>query len=218
MSNFDRRYSEIEMETAISYYLDRKVKPLRRVVEMAEQGQLVTREGIQLRPFTINAGYLRSSITLERKRRAGTTGRTALADPDDVLAGMRKRMIMMAEQELRHAERQKRGKRDPEHLRQIARLLREVSALPKPGENRSRAPGQRDANGVQPDRQSANGLAGKMVNAMRRETASEHNTESEAHAENATDGAPASANATQNQSDGGPDSLIARRVTNTIAA
>ena len=195
MSAFDRRYEPDAIEAVLYAYLDRKQRPLRKVLEMGRLGQLRTRDGREVRPFDCNEDTMRGYLTRERKRRRGAPRGSALDRPDDVLEGLRKRMIAVADQELTFVERQKRGKRDPEHLRQIARVLREVAALPKPGEGRGRQPGKRDHNGVMVDGQTEGGIAGKLLAAHRRAPAPEPLNAEETKAENTDNGAHARINA-----------------------
>jgi hypothetical protein len=196
MSAFERRYSEDQIETAVTAYLDRGIRPQRKVLELAAAGQLQARDGRILKPFTMNRHTYADFLTRERKRRRGPMPRNALERPDDVMEGMRRRMIAVANDELTHAEKQRRGKRDPEHLRQIARLMREVAALPGPKDGRSRQPGARDQNGKMVDGASE-GIAGKMLAAHRRaQTAPELPSKQETQAETEDASADASEAAT----------------------
>lgn len=186
MSKFERRYSEDQISACVHAHLDRKIRPKRRILELAEAGQLTARDGRTLKPFTMNPLSFNGFITAERKRRRGPKfgqGLDALDRPDDVMEGMRRRMIAVANDELTFAEKQRRGKRDPEHLRQIARLMREVAALPGPKDGRSRQPGHKE-NGRMPEGESRGGLAGAMLAAHRRESTapeppSKHETQAE---------------------------------------
>jgi len=107
-------------------------------------------------------------------------------------------MIAVADQELTFIERQRRGKRDPEHLRQIARVLREVTALPKPGEGRSRQPGKRDHNGAMVEGQTEGGIAGKLLAAHRRAPAPEPLNADQTQTEDTDDSGHARINAHDN--------------------
>jgi hypothetical protein len=115
---------------------------------------------------------LRDYVQRERRRRTGRINGHALDNPDDVLEGLRRRMVGLAHAEVAYVEGQKKGKRDPEHMRQIVRLMRELAALPKPGEGRGRAPGQRE-NGEKQSGETTGGLAGSLLAAHRRTPAQE---------------------------------------------
>lgn len=204
MSAFDRKYEPDQIEAFCHAYLDRKIRPMRKVIELAKQGALLTRDGRETRPFDPNPHTFAGYVARERKRRRGSTRGSALDRPDDVLEGLRRRMIAVADQELTHWERKRTGNRDPEQLRQITRLMREISAMPKPGEGRSRAPGQRDENGQMVDGASK-GIAGKMLAAHRRsQTAPEPLTAEEGKAETTNDSAHNRSNAHENRNDDNP--------------
>jgi hypothetical protein len=180
---FERRYSDDELEAAITAYLDRGIKPMRVVVDMAAAGQLSTKDGRKVRPFQMSLHTLRDYVQRERRRRTGRINGHALDNPDDVLEGLRRRMVGLAHAEVAYVEGQKKGKRDPEHMRQIVRLMRELAALPKPGEGRGRAPGQKE-NGQKQSGETTGGLAGSLLAAHRRTPAQEHPSQQETQAEN----------------------------------
>ena len=107
MSKFERRYSEDQISACVHAHLDRKIRPKRRILELAEAGQLTARDGRTLKPFTMNPLSFNGFITAERKRRRGPKfgpGLDALDRPDDVMEGMRRRMIAVANDELTFAE------------------------------------------------------------------------------------------------------------------
>ena len=210
MSTFERVYSEEAIAAAVHSYLDRKIRPARLVIQLAREGNLTTRTGEKVPAFELNPHTFRDFITRERKRRRGPVkggGMNSLSNPDDVLEGLRRRMIALADSELGVCERQRQGKRDPEHMRQIARLVREVAALPKPGEGRSRTPGDRDANGKMVDGKTTGGIVGKMLNAHRTRPATEPIIEDKAPAENGTEALPEAESAAQSQERSGPGSF-----------
>jgi hypothetical protein len=210
MSKFERRYSDEQIAAAVHCYLDRKIRPAKAVMQLAREGNLVGRDGRTVPAFSIGESYLRILVTNERKRRRGPVkggGMNSLSNPDDVLEGLRRRMIALADSELGVCERQRQGKRDPEHMRQIARLVREVAALPKPGEGRSRTPGDRDANGKMVDGKTTGGIVGKMLNAHRTRPATEPLTTQEGSAENGNERINAGQSAAQSQERDGSGSL-----------
>jgi len=169
MSAFERRYSDEQIAAAVHSYLDRKIRPAKAVLQLARDGNLLDRRGQEVPAFSMGEAYLRALVTDERKRRRGpvkTGGMNSLSNPDDVLEGLRRRMIALADSELGVCERQRQGKRDPEHMRQIARLVREVAALPKPGEGRPKVPGAKE-NGVQTEGRTRTGIVGQMLHAHR---------------------------------------------------
>jgi hypothetical protein len=210
MSAFERRYSDEQIAAAVHSYLDRKIRPAKAVLKLAREGNLLDRHGHEVPAFTMGEGYLRTLVTGERKRRRGpvkTGGMNALSNPDDVLEGLRRRMIALADSELGVCERQRQGKRDPEHMRQIARLVREVAALPKPGEGRSKTPGAKE-NGVQTEGRTRTGIVGQMLHAHRQGApATELPTTEKTTAENAAQRINAAESAEQSQELSGSGSL-----------
>jgi hypothetical protein len=197
---FERRYSDDELEAAITAYLDRGIKPMRVVVDMAAAGQLSTKDGRKVRPFQMSLHTLRDYVQRERRRRTGRINGHALDNPDDVLEGLRRRMVGLAHAEVAYVEGQKKGKRDPEHMRQIVRLMRELAALPRPGEGRGRAPGQRE-NGEKQSGETTGGLAGSLLAAHRRTPAQEHPPQTSTRAENTDSSNTTHSNTAQHDTD-----------------
>ena len=210
MSKFERRYSDEQIAAAVHCYLDRKIRPAKAVMQLAREGNLTGRDGRTVPAFSIGESYLRILVTNERKRRRGPVkggGMNSLSNPDDVLEGLRRRMIALADSELGVCERQRQGKRDPEHMRQIARLVREVAALPKPGEGRSKTPGAKE-NGVQTEGRTRTGIVGQMLHAHRQGApATEPHTTDKGNAENAEPRINAGQSAAQSQEPGEPGSF-----------
>jgi len=208
MSAFERRYSDEQIAAAVHSYLDRKIRPAKAVLQLARDGNLLDRRGQEVPAFTMGEAYLRALVTAERKRRRGPVkagGMNSLSNPDDVLEGLRRRMIALADSELGVCERQRQGKRDPEHMRQIARLVREVAALPKPGEGRSKTPGAKE-NGVRTEGQSRDGMVGALLHAHRRSPATEPPNTQETQAENTAQRINAAESAAQSQEPDGSGS------------
>lgn len=170
---FARRYTADEKEAAIFAYLDRGIRPLKAVVAMAERGELVTRDGRKVRPFTINPNTLKQLIAATKRRRQGRISGAAFENPEGTIEALRKRLIALADAELSWLERRRRGTVEPEHMRQIARAIREAAAIPVNGTVRGRAPGEREPNGHQPDQHTRGGMAGALLKAHRARPAPE---------------------------------------------
>jgi hypothetical protein len=183
MSTFERKYSDDQKEAAVHAYLDLGIKPQHEVRRLAAEGLLKTRDGRTVPPCTIPKATFPQWITDERKRRYGKKKGAAMERPDDVLENLRRRMIAVAEAELSYAEKTKAGKRDTERIRQIARLVREVAALPGPKEGRPVAPGQRQP-ATHNDGHTGGGIAGQLLAAHRTRPAPDALTEQETRAEN----------------------------------
>ena len=188
MSTFERKYSDDQKEAAVHAYLDLGIKPQHEVRRLAREGHLKTRDGRTVPPCDIPKATLPQWITDERKRRYGKKKGAAMERPDDVLENLRRRMISTAEAELSYAEKTKAGTRDLERMRQIARLLREVYALPGPKEGRPVAPGQRQP-ATHNDGHTGGGIAGQLLAAHRTRPAPEPPIAREAQAEDTDNGA-----------------------------
>lgn len=170
MASFQRKYTDEQREALCEAYEDRRVRPARRVVELAAAGEL-THKGQKVEPFTVGEDYIRDQVRHLRKRRRGlTTSELAQAAPRDAIEILRRRLVNAADAMLADSERDIRRDpktADPERLRQIARLVREAQAIPGPNEPRKPSPGQK----VEGEREGAptrHGLAGKILADARR--------------------------------------------------
>jgi hypothetical protein len=166
MTTFERKYSVDEKEAVIYAYLDRRIRPLRAIVDLAARGELITRDGRQVRPFQLNPNTVKSWLQVAKRKRQGTIRGAAFENPEGTIEALRKRLIALADGELAHLERQRAGKRDPEHMRQIARAVREAAAIPVKGEPRGRAPGEKDQ-GQKESGETTGGMAGSLLRAHR---------------------------------------------------
>lgn len=184
MTTFERVYTDEQKEAAVSAYLDRGIRPQRRIVELAAEGRLIYRS-MAVEPFKLNLHTLRDMLVHERRRRAGLVrGEAARMTHDDAVEALRTRLVNVADSTLTVEEKRDPAKRDPERIRQIVRVVREIAALPGKGEGRTTAPGHRH-NGVKQGGATEGGIGGHLIAAMRRSTAPEHPTEAEGNTENA---------------------------------
>lgn len=166
MPTFERIYSDLQRDAVTSAYLDRGIRPQRRIAELAKHGELV-HDGQRLEPFDLNVYTLRDMLVKERKRRAGRVrGEAAKLSHEDAIDALRVRLINVADTTLAIEERRAAAQRDPERLRQIARCVREVAALPRKGENRSIAPGQTHDR-EQTEGATRGGIGGQLLAAAR---------------------------------------------------
>lgn len=147
---------------------DRGIHRPQSIVALAAGGEL-TADGDLVDAFTITASsarYIGDSYLKRRKRQANQA--IAQHEPQDAIEALRRRFVAVLNEQLTDVERlQARGKHAQikgEQLRQIARALRELAALPGPeGGKRARAPGAHDpAQGITPDGTTRGGLAGKI--------------------------------------------------------
>jgi hypothetical protein len=206
MTTFERKYSDDEREAAVFAYVDRNIRPAKAVLDLAARGELITRDGRKVRPYEINPYTLKTWIQHTRRKRRGRVPGAAHEDPEGTIEALRKRLIALADGELAYLERQRTGKRDPEHMRQIARAVREAAAIPVKGEPRGRAPGERDANGKQPDQHTRGGMAGALLKAHRSKPAPGPLSTQETQAENTSTSATARSDDTKARESGSPNS------------
>jgi hypothetical protein len=184
MTTFERKYSVDEKEAVIYAYLDRRIRPLRAIVDLAARGELVTRDGRQVRPFDLNPNTVKSWLQVAKRKRQGTIRGAAFENPEGTIEALRKRLIALADSEIAYLERKRRGNVDPEHMRQIARAVREAAAIPVNGQPRGRKPGEVDENGHQPDQHTRGGMAGALLKAHRSKPAPGPPSPKQPHTEN----------------------------------
>ena len=164
---FVEKYSQDQRDAMAYAYEDRGIRPARRVVELAAAGEL-TLNGERLEPFTTNLDTVRDQARILRKRRAGElTSRLVAESPRDAVETLRRRLVSLADSEIGELEKQKPGKRDPERMRQLARVVLEASRIPGPSD--PRPANERDRTGQRVE--SRHGLAGALVKAHRASTA-----------------------------------------------
>lgn len=163
------KWSREQKDAITSAYLDRGIRPRRRILELAREGSLTTSEGAELDPFDMPDGTAAAEIRDERKRRAGRVRRDiATKPPRDAIEQLRQRLVSASDLMLDAFERSAKSKPegvDPERLRQIARAVREVAALPGPNDPRPTAPGSKQGgtvNGAKTTK-GADTLAGRIL-------------------------------------------------------
>lgn len=164
---FAPKYTQRQRDALAFAYLDRGIRPARRVVELAAAGQLEL-DGEKLPAFTTNQNAVRDFAAKLRKTRDGKTASTlADAPPRDAIETLRRRLISMTDGCIAIEERRKPEDRDPERIRQLARATREIAALPGPSDPRPAAPGQRK-DGKREGGETRGGLPGPLLADHRR--------------------------------------------------
>lgn len=165
MPAIEAKYSAAQREAIATAYVDRGVRPASRVVQLAAEGKL-TLDGETLDAFDTRIGTVRDAARKLRLRRAGSAhSATVKADPRDAVEALRRRLIALADRELAVLENRRRGTVDPERLRQIARVVREVAALPGPSDPRPPTPGRSNATTQRTGAETTSGLAGSLLKA-----------------------------------------------------
>ncbi len=171
MPAFAQRYTEQQREALAVAFVDERIRPAQRVTELAAGGKLKV-GGQRVEPFEANADSVRHFARVLRKRRAAVERSELLtASPQRAVDVLRRALITVAEFELQRIERQQA---DPEaapvpgeSLRQIARAVREIAALPGPNDGRPPAPGEK-RDGVRVGGETRGGLAARAL-ALHRE-------------------------------------------------
>ena len=155
------KYTDDQREAMASAIVDRGIRPAERVSALARAGEL-TLNGEKLDAFDPPASTVRSCARKLRQRRAGTLKRDIEKEnPRDALEQLRLRLVRVADQELAVQERKRRGHRDPEKIRQIARAAREIAAIP---ERPLPPPGKVDPDtGRKPSGPTTGGLGGAIL-------------------------------------------------------
>lgn len=171
-------YSDEQREAIATAYEDRKIRPAKRVCELAAAGDLEHR-GAKLDPFTVPENTVRDLARDLRKRRTGErTSQLAALEPRDAIEALRRRLVNAADAMLDDLEQKVKkdaGTADPERLRQITRAVREAAALPGPTDPRPTAPGSK-AGGKRNGGATQGGLGGELLKAARAEGETAHGT------------------------------------------
>lgn len=122
---FERKYSQEQFSACFDARFARGLT-YPRIVELAESGELIAGE-----PFTIDVAYLGDKCRAEARRRQGKApSAVAALAPVDAVEHMRKRLVALVESELNVLALEKNGKRDPKRLSDLARVVREIAAIP----------------------------------------------------------------------------------------
>jgi hypothetical protein len=166
VSDFDRRYSDAQRDALVEAYVDRGVRPARRVAELAAAGEL-THDGEPVERFTVPASTVRSLARDARRHRHSTAALDSLS-PRDAVERLRLRLIRAIDRELNRVERRQRAGEPVkgEELRQLARAQRELTQIPGLRDPLPPAPGAK-VNGVREGGETRGGLAGPMMRDLR---------------------------------------------------
>lgn len=218
--HFSEKYTDAQRDAIASAVLDRGAK-YKRAVELAAAGELTTPDGDRLDPFTFKLTYVGTVVDREKRRRVGVKTTVAALEPRDAVEVLRRNLVDVMDDEMRHLKKAKSGTRDPEKLRQFARALRELQAIPGPKEGARPAPGAKD-NGKREGGETRGGMSGELLKANRASrgpTAPETYTAQGAHTEKGAAGGRSTHEAQQDEAaegDGAPGS-VARAVATQLA-
>lgn len=165
------KYSDDEKAACVAAYLDRGIRPARRIAELGARGEL-QHNGRNLPAFTIDAQYISHLCGIERRKRAGRTqSRVADKPHRDAIDILRKRCIAAADALL--ADYEKQVKRKPEtasvkRLMDILAVLTRAAAMPTKDDPRPATPGQRIPGTGDHAPKAGGALAGQILDAARR--------------------------------------------------
>lgn len=196
---FQSKFSDNQRAAVVSAYIDRGVRPMSAIPRMAAAGEL-TLHGVSVPPFDVGYGTARGWIKTEERRRSA---RVQVA-PEDQLEALRNQLLSVARLGVEDIERkQKKGQTDWELIRQVARAMREIKAIPGKDQPRGIKPGGHDPNtGTTNGGRTEGGLAGAVLAAARttprqEAPAPERPSPHEAHAENRDAGPPSASGETE---------------------
>lgn len=176
MSKWTPIYSKLQRAAIEHAYCHLRIRPASLIGRMARAGELEL-DGERVPAFEIPDASVRYIGKAADRRKAGLAAPDRDAPPRVRADRMRRRLEALIDQELTRLEtatrRKKREDRDPldgEHLRKIARALRELSTIPAPDELRlPRTPGEHAGVGVsKPDGTTRDDMAGSILRASDR--------------------------------------------------
>jgi hypothetical protein len=224
MAFMAEKYSREQKEAAALAYVDRGIRPARRVVELAAAGEL-EHNGEKLPAYDITADMVRHSGAQLRKQRLGQA-RSPVADLPrrDGVEIFRRRLASYIDHELMRLERaQRKSRSDPKTAITIAQLVKTYAAIPDRDDPRPPAPGQKilGAGNVTNGGKIA-GEGARMLDAMRGPRTSVYTPDSEdpslsasteqGMAENAAQRSDAAAEPTEAQTDDAPGAWMSEQV------
>lgn len=143
---FPSRYSEDQRAAVAHAYNVQKLRPVKRIAELAKAGRLRDEFGEELPAFEVALATIPHLARRARRKAAGTDRKGLATVPHETaMEAMRKRLVAIAEHEIDRMERAQRGKKAVKlaDIREAARLLRELAAMPADG-SRPAAPGKVD--------------------------------------------------------------------------
>lgn len=137
------------------------------VVELAAAGRLTHPSGATLGPFATTQGTVRSTAARARRRheRDAAAAKASALPPRDGVERLRRDIADAIERKVRSLEIEESYGRQVsgEEIRQAARALRELAALPGPDERWPPAPPGAKRNGRRQGGETRGGLAGRIL-------------------------------------------------------
>lgn len=175
---FESPYSDEQRDAVTTAYLDRGIRPAKRVSALARAGEL-THGDEKLDPFTVGENTIRDWARHRRRQRAGEdNGKLSQLPPLDAVEAIRRRLINAIDSELGHLERAQ-NRRKPLTDKQLATMARvadiasRAAKIPAPTDPKPQ-PGR--ANTIGSPQPGPNTIGSKLLAAHARnpETGSAH--------------------------------------------
>ncbi len=174
MGRLETKWTAEQREAVATAYLDRGIRPAKRIQQLARTGQLAP----GLEPLDMPTSTIYAAARQLQQRRAGEALRgQSPARTSQTVQGLRRRLTIVADRELGilEAEQLKANKTsEPQQrrritlIRELGRAVREIAALPQEGERGippgTEQHGQRAHGGPEP---GPNTLAGRALAAHR---------------------------------------------------
>lgn len=133
MAAWERKYSDEERTALEEAYLDRGIRPVKRIKALAEAGELPY-NGAQLPAFTVPLSTIYDLGRTAKQRRSGVIhSELADGDPDDAIEVIRKRLLSVADHETKRLVKAAKRDKTPANAKELqgwARALREAAAIP----------------------------------------------------------------------------------------
>lgn len=188
MTTWASEYTDQQRQAIYTAYFVSRIENQSHIGRLARAGEL-TFEGQQLDAFNIPDATVRSWLNTERRRRAGAA-RSELVKktPEDAVEALRRRLVSFLDHETLRIDKQMRTRPniplDVEHIRRLVRTVRELAALPGPGERGKPATKPTDGRlSTGEPKPAPDSQAGKLMAAMKPGTA-----ENDAHIEQSDNG------------------------------
>ncbi len=174
MGRLETKWTHEQREAVATAYLDRAIRPAKRIQQLARTGELAP----SLEPFDMPTSTIYDAARQLQQRRAGEAlrGQTP-ARTSQTVQGLRRRLTIVADRELGilEAEQLKANKTsEPQQrrritlIRELGRAVREIAALPQEGD-RGVPPGQQvgGERGHGDPQPGPNTIAGRAIAAHR---------------------------------------------------
>lgn len=169
MAGYPRAHNDQQRLAIQQAYAERNIRPIRRIVELAREGEL-TADGELVPAFEVKESTARDIGARYAQRLAGVR-ETPLADarPRDAIEQLRRRLVSATDASLglvEHKMATKKQAANGEELRQLARAVREIAAIPEPGAGGApakTAPGAHVPGKGKVDGATSGGLAGSVI-------------------------------------------------------